>query len=91
MDNDIRGILEEEKALGRKAQQAYDSFIGPFIEGRKQLLFDAFEAVPANDTEQLQNIKLMSLALSSLDSEIIELINSGKMASESLKKNEELH
>lgn len=81
--------LNEEVDLANRAEHAYTLFIKPFIQRKKDQLFEAFEATAISDTESLKEIKLMSVALSALDSEILSVIDTGKMASLSLNENED--
>ena len=83
--------LENEQLLGNRAQRAYDEFIKPFIEDKRRILFEAFQAIRISDTDDLMEVKRMLSAIDALDIEIRTVIDTGKLASESLKQNEEIH
>jgi len=80
--------LDNERVLGNRAQHAYDQFIKPFIEDKRMTLFHAFQSVRISDTDDLMEIKRMLSAIDALDIEIRTVIDTGKLASESLKETE---
>ena len=83
--------LSLEQLEGGKAQKAYDDFIGPFIEDKKQTLFQAFCDLPLSDTENLMEVKRMMFAVETLDTEIKTVIQTGEMASHTLNEQEVKH
>lgn len=91
MDNVLVERLSDEVDLANRAEIAYRSFILPFIKDKKDQLFDAFESASISDTESLKEIKLMSLALSALEAEILSVIDTGKLASEALNSDKGVH
>jgi len=77
--------LENEQFKGSQAQHAYDNFIKPFVQDKRELLFNAFSATGVNDTEALKTIKLQLYAIDQLELEILSIIDTGKMASKALE------
>ena len=82
--------LQNEQLLGNRARIAYDQFIHQFIEEKRMSLFMAFSNLPLSDTENLMEVKRMLYAIDSLETEILSVIDTGKMASMSLNE-EEVH
>jgi len=91
MDDHLFNRLTDEVETANKASYANDQFIKPFINRKKAQLFDAFEAVEANNIEALKELKLMSLALSALEADVNSVIDTGKLASETLNQDNEVH
>ena len=67
--------LENEQIQGNKAKHAYDGFIKPFIEEKKQVLFEAFQDISVTELEQLTEIKRMLNTLEALDIEIKSILS----------------
>lgn len=82
--------LTHERAHGDRAQRAYNEFIKDFIQERKDVCFEAFKLTPILEVESILETKRLLMAIEALDGYIQEIINTGKLASTSLK-NEELH
>ena len=80
--------LENEQIQGNKAKHAYDGFIKPFIEEKKQVLFEAFQDISVTELEQLTEIKRMLNTLEALDIEIKSIIETGDLASKMINKKE---
>jgi hypothetical protein len=83
--------LTNEQLLGGKAQRAYDEFIGPFIQEKKLVLFTSFCNLPLTDTDRLMEVKRMMFAIETLESEINNVIETGKLASITLNEEEVKH
>ena len=83
--------LQNEQLLGNRAQIAYDQFIHHFIEDKRMSLFMAFSNLALTDTENLMEVKRMLFAIDALDTEILTVIDTGKMASMSLNEEEVKH
>ena len=83
--------LHNEQLLGNRAQIAYDQFIHQFIEDKRMSLFMAFSNLALSDTENLMEVKRMLFAIDALDTEILTVIDTGKMASMSLNEEEVKH
>ena len=82
--------LQEEQRKGGAAQHAYDAFIKDFCEQKRMTLFDAFSAIPISNEEGLMEIKRMLYAIDTLETEIMTIIETGRLASESLNDYEEV-
>ena len=78
--------LESEVAKGDEYQRVFQSYVGPFIEAKRQLLFEAFQEVPVSNVDQLKDIKLQLTAINSLEAHFQEFINTGKLAKKQLEK-----
>ena len=61
-------------------------FIKPFIDEKRKVLFEAFQDHTISDPDGLMEIKRMLMSLSVLDAEIVNFIDTGKMASQELNK-----
>ena len=78
--------LESEIAKGDEYQRVFQSYVGPFIEAKRQLLFEAFQEVPVSNVDQLKDIKLQLTAINSLEAHFQEFMNTGKLAKKQLEK-----
>lgn len=78
--------LESEVAKGDEYQRVFQSYVGPFIEAKRQLLFEAFQEVPVSNVDQLKDIKLQLTAINSLEAHFQEFMNTGKLAKKQLEK-----
>ena len=83
--------FEHEQLLGNRAQRSYDEFIKPFIEQKRLVLFDAFRQLSLSDETNIMEVKRMLSAVDALETEILTVIETGKLASESLTQNEGIH
>ena len=78
--------LQAEVAKGDEYQRIFDSYVGPFIAEKKQVLFEAFQATPVGNVEALKDIKLQLTAINSLEAHFQEFMNTGKLAKKQLEK-----
>lgn len=83
--------LSLEQLAGGKAQNAYDQYIGPFVEEKRQLLFQSFCDLPMSAEKELMDVKRMLFAIDSMEAEIMTVIETGKMASIVLNEQEVKH
>lgn len=83
--------LSLEQLRGGKAQRAYDEFIGPFIQEKKLVLFSSFCDLPLTAEHELMEVKRMMFAIETLEREINNVIETGKMASITLNEQEVKH
>ena len=86
MLNQEEAKLKAEVAKAGEIQGVMDSYIIPFIEGKRQILFDAFQSVPVENVETLKYIKLQLTAINSLEAHFREFITTGKLAEKQLEK-----
>lgn len=78
--------LQAEVATADEYQRVFDSYVGPFIEAKKQVLFEHFQTIPVGNVEALKNIKLQLTAINSLQAHFQEFMNTGKLARTQLEK-----
>lgn len=78
--------LQAEVAKGDEYQRVFDSYIGPFIEAKKQVLFEAFQSVPVGSVEALKDIKLQLTAINSLEAHFKEFMTTGGLAKIQLER-----
>lgn len=78
--------LQAEVATADEYQRVFDSYVGPFIEAKKQVLFEHFQTIPVGNVEALKDIKLQLTAINSLQAHFQEFINTGKLARTQLEK-----
>jgi len=76
---------EEEIAIANKASSAYHGFIKDFIELRRVYLFDAFQTLEVTDQDNLIEVKRMLYTLDALETDIRNIMDTGKMARELLR------
>ena len=72
--------LDNEIRLAGKAKSAYKEFIEDFVEQKRFSLFAAFRELPLTADKELMEIKRMLFAVDQLESEILTVMNTGKMA-----------
>ena len=89
MNQADKEMLEDEVALGKAAEHAYTAFIGKFIEEKRIVLFEAFQATPAVQKDDLMEIKRMATTINALDTEIKTIIETGRMATTTLNEETE--
>lgn len=82
--------LNKEQDRGRKANAAYKSFIKPYFDEKEKVLFEAFKNISISSEDELMAVKRMLYAVNNLHDEILSIINTGKMADETLSKIEEV-
>jgi len=78
--------LEQETALGREAENAYNGFIKPFIDSKKIALFDLFQTIDIKDVEALVEARRTIATLNALETEVKKIMDTGTMASIMLEK-----
>lgn len=78
--------LEFERAVGEEKLRVYEGHIKPFIDAKKQDLFESFNQVSVTDANALLTIRLHSLALDSIEADFMHYIETGKLASFELKE-----
>ena len=78
--------LQAEVAKGDEYQRIFDSYVGPFIAEKKQVLFEAFQATPVGNVDSLKDIKLQLTAINSLEAHFKEFMTTGRLAKMSLEK-----
>ena len=78
--------LQAEVATGDEYQRVFQSYVGPFIEAKKQVLFEHFQTIPVGNVEALKDIKLQLTAINSLQAHFKEFMNTGKLARTQLEK-----
>ena len=76
---------QAEVAKGDEYQRVFESYVGPFIEAKRQVLFDAFQQVSVADVDALKDIKLQLTAINSLEAHFNEFITTGKLAKHTLE------
>ena len=72
--------LDNEVRLSDKAKQAYKTFIEDFVEQKRFSLFAAFRELPLTAETELMEVKRMLFAVDQLESEVLTVMNTGKMA-----------
>lgn len=83
--------LENEQVAGQKASHAYDHYIKDFCEQKRMSLFMAFSNLPLTAEVDIMETKRMLYAIDTLENEIVSQIDTGKMASKALTKEETKH
>lgn len=81
-----REQLENEASIGRKANSSYVDFVGPFMEKKRQDLYNSFQIVSIENTDALTEVKRQLIVLNNLDQEIKNIIETGKLASQQLSQ-----
>lgn len=89
MNDQERTVLEIESDRGRRAKSAWDTFILPFFNAKTNELFDVFKSLPTSNPESLMAVKMQVNALESLRDELQGHINTGKLATQSLKEEDD--
>lgn len=82
----IAAKTEAEVAKGDEYQRIFDGYVGPFIEEKRQVLFDHFQTIPVGNVEALKDIKLQLTAINALEAHFKEFIQTGKFAKIQLEK-----
>lgn len=83
--------LSMEQLRGGKAQHAYDEFIKAFCEEKRQILFQNFADLPMTAEADLMEVKRMLFAVDTLEADILNVIETGRLASISLNEKEVKH
>ena len=71
--------LEKEQTLGRKAQQAYDSWLRNYLDTQSVLYFEEFKT-----SQDLMEIRYKMNALMTIEVAVKKDIETGKLASKQL-------
>lgn len=77
--------LQAEQSKGEEYGRIFDSYIKPFLEAKREVLFDAFQQVSVADVDALKDIKLQLTAINSLEAHFNEFITTGKLAAHKLE------
>lgn len=86
MESEERDQLEKEKYIGAEKQVVFTAHVEPFLNTKRKQLFDAFCDTKAQDTEQLQVIRMQVSALDAIEADFCSYITTGKMASITLNE-----
>ena len=86
MESDEIAQLEQEQVVGRRAENAYGLFIEAFITNKKAQLLESFTGCNISDVDIILEIKRTIYVLDILNAEIKTIIQTGKMASQSLNQ-----
>ena len=78
--------LQSEVAKGDEYQRIFDGYVGPFIEEKKQVLFEHFQTIPVGNVDALKDVKLQLTAINSLEAHFKEFMTTGHLAKMSLEK-----
>ena len=78
--------LQNEQLLGNNAQHAYNNFIKSFCDSKREALFDSFRQLPLTAELEMMEVKRMLAAVDTLESEVLTIIETGKLASMTLEK-----
>ena len=89
LTDDKRHLLEVEAQKGEDWQRVWETYLSPFFRDKQQDLFLAFQELSTTDSENLLAIKMQSNALKSLADEFITIIDTGKMARQTLNEENE--
>lgn len=84
MDDQLRHKLEAESAIAEEYKGAWERMVKPFFDKKKEELYEVFQACPVRDKDALVEIHAQHLALSSLEAEFVEHIQTGEMARQQL-------
>lgn len=79
MNSDQQARLERDIELGRRAQQAYDSYLEDLIKRLEQELYDSFVSCRL-DVGQLAHIKQLSMVIEDIKKRVLSDIDGGKIA-----------
>lgn len=79
MNSDQQARLERDIELGKRAQQAYDSYLENFIKRLEQELYDSFISCGL-DIDQLVHIKQLNMVIEDMKKRVLSDIDGGKVA-----------
>lgn len=88
MMNDKQLILENEMAKGAEMKVAYENYIKPFVDEKREVLFEAFSQTLATEPDVLVNIRMQISAINALEADYLSYISTGKLARFALEKGE---
>lgn len=91
LTNKEREQCELEQAKGLSAERAYNEFIKPFVEEKRQVLFEAFQTISISESEDLMEVKRMLATVNALELDIISKIETGRLATHALEKYKDTH
>lgn len=83
---EAREQFEREQRRGIKASHAYNDFIKPLLEEKREILFQEFGKIQIDDTSTMQEIRRHLTIINTLDTEIQAIIATGRMAAQTLMK-----
>lgn len=83
---DERGNLEEQKAHGRMAAHAWDSYMRTLLTGRRKEIFDAFSKSRPDDVETLMTLRHLLAAVDDIEKAILIDIERGEFAAKQLNE-----
>ena len=89
MRDEEKAILEQESAIGSKAELAYNGFLKPFIMKKRQDLFNNFCDASISDVEVLLEAKRLVKVIDQMEEEVLIVIETGKLARISLGEQDE--
>ena len=76
--------LEKEVEEGKKAKQAYDIFMSNYVKEKVLTLFENFCDSQTMDPEALKDYRRMASLLKDMEREILTIVETGKLAQQSL-------
>lgn len=86
MIDEAQAKLQAEQAKGEEIERVMNSYFRPFLEAKREVLFEAFQNVPVSNLDGLKDVKLQLTALNALEAHFLEFINTGKLAKHQLEK-----
>lgn len=85
MSNQDTNKLRAEVANGQRVEKLYDQYAKEFIDIYNNKCYERFKAVAITDNNELVNIKMLQVALATLEKVMLQDIQTGKLAKEQLK------
>ena len=89
ISNEELDILNEELRQGKAMSKRKDEFLDDFFATKEQQLFDAFKDTRIGDTVTLVNIHTQLKSLNALQTEVQNVMDSAKMARQTILDNQE--
>ena len=80
LSDDQMHILHIEVAHSKSAKQAYDLFIKDHVDVTVKQLYMAIDNCSVSDIDSLRNLKFALSAIRGLESSVLNIIESGKLA-----------
>lgn len=77
--------LQSEVVKAEEVERVYDSYIRPFIEEKRVVLFEVFQSTSVRDMDALRDVKLQLTAINALEAHFKEFMNTGKLAKKQLE------